>query len=174
MSTVLQIVHTLKYYYWVVNPRAKSGITPKGLGNLFNNYCSYDMTSLSIFNLKQCFIFIYLFLDGPRPAQKDILGVRAYILMLLKQLMMGGTGVRDDELQSVLNYISTVHEDENLHDVVQTLISLLSEHPAAMVPAFDAKHGIRCVFKLLASQSHLIRLQALKLLGFFLSRSTHK
>ncbi|CAH1393721.1 unnamed protein product [Nezara viridula] len=144
VSTVLQTIHTLKYYYWVVNPRAKSGITPKGL-------------------------------DGPRPAQKDILGVRAYILILLKQLMMGGSGVvREDELQSVLNYISTVHEDENLHDVVQTLISLLSEHPAAMVPAFDAKHGVRCVFKLLASQSHLIRLQALKLLGFFLSRSTHK
>uniref|UniRef100_A0A146M1B0 Neurobeachin n=1 Tax=Lygus hesperus TaxID=30085 RepID=A0A146M1B0_LYGHE len=143
VSTVLQTIHTLKYYYWVVNPRAKSGITPKGL-------------------------------DGPRPAQKDILGVRAYILILLKQLMMGGSGVREDELQSVLNYVSTVHEDENLHDVVQTLISLLSEHPAAMVPAFDAKHGVRCVFKLLASQSHLIRLQALKLLGFFLSRSTHK
>lgn len=32
VSTVLQTVHTLKYYYWVVNPRAKSGITPKGLG----------------------------------------------------------------------------------------------------------------------------------------------
>jgi len=34
VSTVLQTVHTLKYYYWVVNPRAKSGITPKGLGEL--------------------------------------------------------------------------------------------------------------------------------------------
>ncbi|XP_014250382.1 neurobeachin isoform X2 [Cimex lectularius] len=143
VSTVLQTIHTLKYYYWVVNPRTKSGITPKGI-------------------------------DGPRPAQKDILGVRAFILILLKQLMMGGSGVREDELQSVLNYVSTVQEDENLHDVVQTLISLLSEHPAAMVPAFDAKHGVRCVFKLLSSQSHLIRLQALKLLGFFLSRSTHK
>lgn len=32
VSTVLQTVHTLKYYYWVVNPRAKSGIIPKGLG----------------------------------------------------------------------------------------------------------------------------------------------
>ena len=54
------------------------------------------------------------------------------------------------------------------------LISLMSEHPAAMVPAFDAKQGVRTVFKLLASESQLIRLQALKLLGFFLSRSTHK
>lgn len=32
VSTVLQTVHTLKYYYWVANPRGKSGITPKGMG----------------------------------------------------------------------------------------------------------------------------------------------
>ena len=38
VSTVLQTVHTLKYYYWVVNPRAKSGITPKGLGELLQNF----------------------------------------------------------------------------------------------------------------------------------------
>ncbi|XP_075235222.1 A kinase anchor protein rugose [Lycorma delicatula] len=143
VSTVLQTVHTLKYYYWVVNPRAKSGITPKGL-------------------------------DGPRPAQKDILAVRAHILQFLKQLMKVGSGVKEDELQSILNYLSTMREDENLHDVLQTLIGLMSDHPSAMVPAFDMKNGVRCVFKLLASEGQLIRLQALKLLGFFLSRSTHK
>ncbi|KAG5684962.1 hypothetical protein PVAND_014167 [Polypedilum vanderplanki] len=143
VSTVLQTVHTLKYYYWVVNPRAKSGITPKGL-------------------------------DGPRPAQKDILAIRAYILLFLKQLIMIGNGVKDDELQSILNYLTTVHEDENLHDVLQMLISLMSEHPSSMVPAFDVKHGMRSIFKLLAAESQLIRLQALKLMGFFLSRSTHK
>ena len=65
-------------------------------------------------------------------------------------------------------------QDENLHDVLQMLMSLMSEHPSSMVPAFDAKHGVRTVFKLLASESQLIRLQALKLLGYFLSRSTHK
>ncbi|XP_055586017.1 neurobeachin isoform X16 [Uranotaenia lowii] len=143
VSTVLQTVHTLKFYYWVVNPRAKSGITPKGL-------------------------------DGPRPAQKDILAIRAYILLFLKQLIMIGNGVKDDELQSILNYLMTMHEDENLHDVLQMLISLMSEHPSSMVPAFDVKHGVRTIFKLLAAESQLIRLQALKLLGFFLSRSTHK
>ncbi|XP_017773305.1 PREDICTED: neurobeachin isoform X3 [Nicrophorus vespilloides] len=143
VSTVLQTVHTLKYYYWVTNPRSKSGITPKGL-------------------------------DGPRPAQKDILAIRAYILLFLKQLIMIGNGVKDDELQSILNYLTTMHEDENLHDVLQMLISLMSEHPSSMVPAFDCKHGVRSIFKLLASESQLIRLQALKLLGFFLSRSTHK
>ncbi|EZA55237.1 Neurobeachin [Ooceraea biroi] len=143
VSTVLQTVHTLKYYYWVANPRAKSGITPKGM-------------------------------DGPRPQQKDILTIRSYILLFLKQLIMIGNGVKDDELQSILNYLTTMHEDENLHDVLQMLISLMSEHPSSMVPAFDAKQGVRTIFKLLAAESQLIRLQALKLLGFFLSRSTHK
>ncbi|KAH0557602.1 hypothetical protein KQX54_008924, partial [Cotesia glomerata] len=143
VSTVLQTVHTLKYYYWVANPRAKSGITPKGL-------------------------------DGPRPQQKDILTIRSYILLFLKQLIMIGNGVKDDELQSILNYLTTMHEDENLHDVLQMLISLTSEHPSSMVPAFDSKQGVRTIFKLLAAESQLIRLQALKLLGFFLSRSTHK
>ncbi|CAH1724101.1 unnamed protein product [Aphis gossypii] len=143
VSTVLQTVHTLKYYYWVVNPRNKSGIIPKGL-------------------------------DGPRPAQKDILIIRGYILLFLKQLMMLGVGLKEDELQSIINYLTTVCEDENLHDVLQTLMSLMSEQPASMIPAFDVKHGVRCVFKLVASESQLIRLQALKLLGFFLSRSTHK
>lgn len=61
-----------------------------------------------------------------------------------------------------------------MHDVLQMLISLMSEHPSSMVPAFDAKQGVRTIFKLLAAESQLIRLQALKLLGFFLSRSTHK
>lgn len=107
---------------------------------------------------------------------------------------MVGNGVKDDELQSILNYLTTMHEvsdyslfiyfftlnsiaysqDDNLHDVLQMLISLMSEHPSSMVPAFDAKQGVRTIFKLLAAESQLIRLQALKLLGFFLSRSTHK
>lgn len=33
VSTVLQVMHTLKYYYWVVNPQDRSGVLPKGLGN---------------------------------------------------------------------------------------------------------------------------------------------
>lgn len=48
--------------------------------------------------------------DGPRPAQKDILAIRAYILLFLKQLIMIGNGVKEDELQSILNYLTTMHE----------------------------------------------------------------
>ncbi|XP_064482280.1 neurobeachin-like isoform X2 [Ornithodoros turicata] len=143
VSTVLQTMHTLKYYYWVVNPRNKSGITPKGI-------------------------------DGPRPNQSDILSIRAYMLIFLKQLILKGNGVKEDELQSILNYLTTVHEDENLHDVLQMLMTLMAEHPASMVPAFDCKNGVRTIFKLLGSMNESVRLQALKLLGYFLSRSTHK
>lgn len=52
----------------------------------------------------------WLCLDGPRPQQKDILAIRAYILLFLKQLIMIGNGVKDDELQSILNYLTTMHE----------------------------------------------------------------
>lgn len=32
VSAVLQTMHTLKLYYWVVNPAARSGVVPKGAG----------------------------------------------------------------------------------------------------------------------------------------------
>ncbi len=32
VSSVLQTMHTLKYYYWVINPQDRSGILPKGVG----------------------------------------------------------------------------------------------------------------------------------------------
>uniref|UniRef100_A0A8U8C7H4 Neurobeachin n=1 Tax=Geospiza parvula TaxID=87175 RepID=A0A8U8C7H4_GEOPR len=112
VGTVLQLMHTLKYYYWVVNPADSSGITPKGL-------------------------------DGPRPSQKEIISLRAFMLLFLKQLILKDRGVKEDELQSILNYLLTMHEDENIHDVLQLLVALMSEHPASMIPAFDQRNGIR-------------------------------
>jgi hypothetical protein len=41
------------------------------------------------------------------------------MLLFVKQLILMGNGVKEDELQSILNYLTTVHEDENLHDVLQ-------------------------------------------------------
>uniref|UniRef100_A0A672UGY6 Neurobeachin n=1 Tax=Strigops habroptila TaxID=2489341 RepID=A0A672UGY6_STRHB len=110
VGTVLQLMHTLKYYYWVVNPADSSGITPKGL-------------------------------DGPRPSQKEIISLRAFMLLFLKQLIL---------------------KDENIHDVLQLLVALMSEHPASMIPAFDQRNGIRVIYKLLASKSESIWVQALK------------
>lgn len=38
-------------------------------------------------------------------------------------------------------------QDENIHDVLQLLVALMSEHPASMIPAFDQRNGIRWVMK---------------------------
>uniref|UniRef100_A0A4W6E170 Neurobeachin n=1 Tax=Lates calcarifer TaxID=8187 RepID=A0A4W6E170_LATCA len=143
VGTVLQLMHTLKYYYWAVNPADSSGITPKGL-------------------------------DGPRPTQKEIISLRAFMLLFLKQLILKDRGVKEDELQSILNYLLTMHEDENLHDVLQLVVALMSEHPASMIPAFDQRNGIRVIYKLMASKSESIRVQSLKVLGYFLKHLGHK
>ena len=52
--------------------------------------------------------------DGPRPADVDIIAIRAYILLFLKQLILIGNGVKEDELQSILNYLTTVYEVSNV------------------------------------------------------------
>ena len=57
--------------------------------------------------------------DGPRPSRDEIVSIRSYMLLFVKQLIMIGNGVKEDELQSILNYLTTVQEDENLHDVLQ-------------------------------------------------------
>ena len=89
VSTVLQTMHTLKFYYWITPPSdPSSNLTPKGT-------------------------------DGPRPTKAEILSIRSYMLLFVKQLMMIGQGVKEDELQSILNYLTTVQEDENLADVLQ-------------------------------------------------------
>uniref|UniRef100_A0A8C7JBY9 Neurobeachin n=1 Tax=Oncorhynchus kisutch TaxID=8019 RepID=A0A8C7JBY9_ONCKI len=124
IGTVLQLMHSLKYYYWTCNPEASSGITPKGL-------------------------------DGPRPTQQEIISLRAFMLLFLKQLILKDRGVKEDELQSILNYLLTMHEDDNIHDVLQ---------------AFDQRNGIRCW----PSKTESIRVQSLKVLGYFLKHLGHK
>ncbi|XP_047712830.1 lipopolysaccharide-responsive and beige-like anchor protein isoform X2 [Prionailurus viverrinus] len=143
VGTVLLIMHTLKYYYWAVNPQDRSGITPKGL-------------------------------DGPRPNQKEIFSLRAFLLMFIKQLVMKDSGVKEDELQAILNYLLTMHEDDNLMDVLQLLVALMSEHPNSMIPAFDQRNGLRVIYKLMASTSEGIRVQALKAMGYFLKHLAPK
>ena len=63
----------------------------------------------------------------------------SYILDFVKKLVMIGAGVKEDELQSILNYLTTVQEDRNLRDVLSMLIQLMNDHPASLVPAFDTK-----------------------------------
>ena len=84
--------------------------------------------------------------------------------------------LQDDNIQDVLELLLMlcVLQDDNIQDVLELLVELMAQHPASMVPAFDRKSGVSTVFKLLASQKEDIRLLALRLLGFFLMRSTYK
>nr|XP_023683403.1 lipopolysaccharide-responsive and beige-like anchor protein [Paramormyrops kingsleyae] len=142
VETVLQVMHTIKYFYWVVNPEDRSGVMPRGL-------------------------------DGPRPSRKEMLSLRAFLLLFIKQLILKDFGTVDEVLDSILSHLLTLHEEDNLMDVLQLLVALMAEHPAHMVPAFQRQSGIRVVYKLLASDSEAVRVQALKALRYFLQNVHH-
>lgn len=112
--------------------------------------------------------------EAMRPNRSTIIQLRAYMLLYIKELVTKENGVQPDELQTLLNYLHTVNESENLIDVLKLVVTLMNEHPPSMIPAFDSKVGVRTVLKLLASENEIIRLQTLKLLGFFLQKSTYK
>ncbi len=143
ISAVIQTVHALKYYYWIVDPRSRSNYEPKSQ-------------------------------EALRPGRHTIIQIRSYMLLYLKELVTKESGVQQDELQTLLNYLHTVHENENLIDVLKLVVTLMNEHPPSMIPAFDHKQGVRTIMKLLDSDNETIRLQTLKLLGFFLQKSTLK
>ena len=82
------------------------------------------------------------------------------------QLCHGGKLARIDQHRFL--------QDDNLYDVLALCTRLLAEQPALMIPAFDRKKGVSIVFKLLLSHNELVRVPALKMLGYFLCRSTHK
>ena len=51
--------------------------------------------------------------EGTRPSREDIVSIRSYLLLFVKKLVMIGNGVKDDELQSILNYLTTVQGSRN-------------------------------------------------------------
>ncbi len=96
LLTVIQMLHCLKYYYWLVDPRARSGYVPKGLG-------------ISILHCIRNFT-----VDGARPDNSDIVTIRTNILQFVKRLILRPPEVdtfsKDDELQALFNYMATVIE----------------------------------------------------------------
>ncbi|XP_071847278.1 neurobeachin-like isoform X4 [Apostichopus japonicus] len=149
VSTVLQLMHTLKYYYWIDNPESRSGIAPRGLGEF-----PVD--------------------EGDRPKSQDLIHLRGLILSITKQLILKEKTSNDEELQIILNYLVTIHEDANLRDVLQLLMSLMAENLNGLAVAFDRKNGTRVIFKLLASGDEMVCAMALKVLALFLSRLPSK
>uniref|UniRef100_A0A0N5B0I0 BEACH-type PH domain-containing protein n=1 Tax=Syphacia muris TaxID=451379 RepID=A0A0N5B0I0_9BILA len=145
---VVEILHTIKYYYWVVPARSPSSYSTRPYEN--------------------------------KVEKSDVVIIRSYLLRLISRLVVANDNKSGDdvncnnEFNSILNFIATVYEDDNLYDILSLTTTLLSERPAQLVPAFDRKKGLSVVFKLLNSPNELIRVPALKIFGYFLCRSTIK
>ena len=163
ISTILQLLHSLKYYYWLV---------PED--NLDSNHSNTVTDTTSLYQSSSQTIQVKARESSLRPSKNDLISIRSYMLLFIKQLIIKGNGAHQDELQAILNYLSTVYQDDNLLDVLQMLQSLMVEHPSSMIPSFDMKQGIRIIFKLIDSKNEEIRIQTIKLMGSFLSRSTAK
>ena len=147
LHTTLIFLHALKYYYWLTNPSERTGIqslVPAGI---------------------------------TRPSESELMSLRAYLLLFLKQLMqpMTMTGdetyAPDQELNALTNFLLTVHEDKNILDVLQLLVTLAQEHPVAIAAPLADCRGIACVFKLLNSPLEEVRINALKLLTLILANT---
>ena len=75
ISGIIQTLHTLKHYYWVVDPGHHSKAS-----------------------------------DDNRPTPEQIIEMRRYMLLYMKQLVISSPGTQEEELQTILNYLHTVHE----------------------------------------------------------------
>ncbi|MCP9257176.1 Neurobeachin [Dirofilaria immitis] len=116
-ATVVEVLHAIKLYYWIVLPR------PPSLYNVINH--------------------------ERRPSRTEVITIRAHMLTFVSRLICmpdpkeSGIMNRDGEFNALLNFIATVNEDDNLYDVLALTTRLLSEKPAAMVPAFDRKRVLQ-------------------------------
>ena len=82
-------MHTLKYYYWIVDPSEKTGI-----GKFIAiNWGEFLKFKKKIF--KNFFFFsVPKGPEGPRPSQEEIMSIRSYMLLFVKQLIMiGNAGI---------------------------------------------------------------------------------
>ncbi|EYC03946.1 hypothetical protein Y032_0090g2330 [Ancylostoma ceylanicum] len=148
VATFGEMCHALKFYYWVTMPKAPSAYQVEERPQSFPN--------------------------------EDVIAIRGSILIFLNRLiLLNGAGsaqdaIREQEIHQLMNFVATVHEDDNLYDVLALLNRLLGFYPHIMVPIFDKDKAVGLVFKLLSSPNQLIRIPALKMFGFYLQRSTLK
>ena len=80
---IIQMMHTLKYYYWLVDPRAKSGFAPRGLDGPRPD--NGDIVTIRT-------------------------AILQFVRRLVLKPLDGDTFAKDDELQALFNFMATVHE----------------------------------------------------------------
>ena len=130
ISGIIQTLHTIKNFYWIVDRHDRN-----------RNAAELETR------------------DDHRPTRDQIVEMRRYMLLYMKQLVISSPGTQEEELQAILTYLHTVQEvrttsvdrtntfaclqDENLIDVLDMVVNLMSEHPKTMVPAFDRRLGLR-------------------------------
>ncbi|XGW18162.1 hypothetical protein V3C99_002630 [Haemonchus contortus] len=149
VATFGEMCHALKFYYWVTLPKPPSA---------------------------------YQVEERPESFPSEaVIAIRGSILVFLNRLILlnpsnssSQDAIREQEIHQLMNFVATVHEDDNLYDVLALLNRLLGFYPHIMVPMFDKDKAVGLVFKLLSSPNQLIRIPALKMFGFYLQRSTLK
>ncbi|KAJ1348562.1 hypothetical protein KIN20_003893 [Parelaphostrongylus tenuis] len=144
-----EMCHALKCYYWVTMPKPPSTYQVEERPETFPT--------------------------------EDIIAIRSSIIVFLNRLILLNSTVnssqdviREQEIHQLMNLVATIHEDDNLYDILSLLNRLLGFYPHIMVPIFDKDKDVGLVFKLLSSPNQLIRIPALKMFGFYLQRSTLK
>ena len=125
------------------------------------------------------FIFQSLASAKNRPKEAELLSLRAYLLLFLKQLMQqpkfdqsAEVYCPEEELNALTNFLLTVHEDQNILDVLQLLVTLATENPQGVAGTLADSRGTACVYKLLNSTSEEVRINAIKLLTLILENSS--
>ncbi|XP_012557946.1 neurobeachin isoform X1 [Hydra vulgaris] len=99
---------------------------------------------------------------------EEVISLRAFVLLLVKQMIIKNQGISEDELKSILVYLAVENEEENFVDIVQLLLSVICETPTAIVPKFDEIDGFQVFFKLLVAQNSQVRICSIKILGAYM------
>ncbi|XP_066920240.1 lipopolysaccharide-responsive and beige-like anchor protein, partial [Clytia hemisphaerica] len=101
---------------------------------------------------------------------EEIISLRAFVLLLIKQMIIKDDGITGDELKSILVYLAVEEEEENHLDVIQLLLSVMCEKPATIIPCFDQMEGFQVFFKLLVATNEQIRVCSLKILCAYMQQ----
>jgi hypothetical protein len=141
VSTVLQSLHSLKYYYWVVE---ENNINHKARNYRF------------------------------RPERSELLVIRSHILKFITELMARASACPSDEIQGLINYISSCSQPDNILDVLDTLSELITKQSAPVVLALDQKQAIRVIFTLIGSSDERVCVKSLRILNLFLAHCSYK
>eukprot|EP00795_Rhopilema_esculentum_P000600 gene600-10293_t len=105
--------------------------------------------------------------------KEEIISLRAFMLLLIKQMVIKGDGILDEELRSILVYLTIEDEEENLIDVLHFLLGILCEMSDKIIVCFDNLEGFRILFlKLLISKKSEVRVYCLKIVAAYIKYLT--